>query len=169
MLKGAPGCSEQIGGAPYAEGWQTSVGSCGSSPALPSQRPPRPGEPLFERSSHRGGGDPVAHGLPQPRRQIAGMQAAARCPHHGHPPLHAGPHHPHGSCHQSCSRIRGWALPSSTWQCTASRISLCSPPGCLPPCEWRCRRRCRSTREPALTHSLHKLLQFLHRTPNHHG
>jgi hypothetical protein len=92
-----------------AGGWQTSVGSCGSSPALPSQRPPRPGEPLFERSSRRGGGAPVAHGLPHPRRQIAGMQAAARCPHHGNSPLHAGPHHPHGSCHQSCSRLRGWA------------------------------------------------------------
>jgi hypothetical protein len=129
------------GGWPYLAigqrgGATTSVGSCGSSPALPSQRPPRPGEPLFERSSHRGGGAPVAHGLPQSRRQIAGMQAAARCHHHGHPPLHAGPRHPvevpprvpphpHGSLPPTCSRIRGGASPSSRWQCTASRISRC--------------------------------------------
>jgi hypothetical protein len=44
-----------------------------------------------------------------------------------------------------------------------------APPGCLPPCAWSCRRRCISMREPALTHSLHKLLQFQHRIPNPHG
>ena len=126
------------GGWPYLAigqrgGATTSVGRCGSSPALPSQRPPRPGEPLFERSSHRGGGAPVAHGLPQSRRQIAGMQAATWCHHHGHPPFHAGPHHP-----QSGS-ARHLGSPAA------------ASPGCLAPCEWRCRRRWASMREPAMT------------------
>ena len=73
------------GGWPYLAigqrgGATTSVGRCGSSPALPSQTPPRPGEPLFERLSHRGGGAPVAHGLPQSRRFTLARTTPLRSP-----------------------------------------------------------------------------------------
>ena len=113
-----------VGGWPYLAigqrgGATTSVRRCGSSPALPSQRPPRPGEPLFERSSHRGGGAPVAHGLPQSRRFTLALTTPLSAP----PRV---PPHPHGSCRPCYSRIRGGAAPSSKWQCTASRICRCS-------------------------------------------
>ena len=51
-----------------AGGWRT------------NQRPPRPGEPLFERLSHRGGGAPVAHGLPQSRRFTLARTTPLRSP-----------------------------------------------------------------------------------------
>jgi hypothetical protein len=146
------------GGWPYLAigqrgGATTSVGRCGSSPALPSQRPPRPGEPLFERSSHRGGGAPVAHGLPQSRRFTLARTTPLRSPPGFHPTITApaahaangsgaGPHPP-----QSGS-ARHLGSPAAT------------APDCLPPCEWRCRRRWLSMRELAKTQPLNMLLHL---------
>jgi hypothetical protein len=139
------------GGWPYLAigqrgGATTSVGRCGSSPALPSQRPPRPGEPLFERSSHLGGGAPVAHGLPQPRRQIAGMQAAARCHHYGHPPrftlarttpLRSPGIHPTRTAPAAQAAAGSGVEPRPPQSGSARHPGSpgAAPPDCLPPCQ----------------------------------
>lgn len=145
-----------VGGWPYLAigqrgGATTSFGRCGSSPALPSQRPPRPGDPLFEPSSNRGGGAPVAHGLPQSRRQIAGMQAATWCHHHGLLPLHAGPHqpvevpgiHPTITAPAAHAATGSGAGPRPPQSGIARHLGSpgAATPGCLAPREWRSRWR----------------------------
>jgi len=112
--------------------------TCWVSPAFALGEHPVPAPFLGGVGVFPGQGVRQGH-LPQSRSQIAGKQAPhlllmaaqrrdqptddgwcavelfqhlldlRRCHHHGHPPLHAGPPHPHGTSHQSCSRIRGWA------------------------------------------------------------
>jgi hypothetical protein len=149
MLKGAPGCSEQICGAPYAEGWQTSVGSCGSSPALPSQSTLRPGEPLFERSSHRGGGAPVAQVLQMAAQRKAADRRWLVCrravPAPSGPPPASSPRAPAASRWPAPpSRLQppmlqphqGLGLaPSQSGSARHPGSPGAAPPGWLPPCQ----------------------------------
>ncbi len=110
-----------------AGGWQTSVGRCGSSPALTSQRPPRPGEPLFVISIHRGGGAPVAHGLPQSRRFTLARTTPLRSPRF-HPTTTA-------PTTQAAAGSGDGPSPPQSGSARHPGSPGAAPPGCLPPCE----------------------------------